>query len=413
MSETEVATQTEDTKPEQEHPHAPRSATPRSASTGQVLTPDQKLTPADFREDEVHAYETNAAGDIVRRTKYNEHGQALANKIREMYESGAKLYAKDMFRDMEAHLARDPKPKTIMLRSMNDVIGEEEIHFPDDPYYNSLISDPVFQKIQDLVSEAETRGYAPRGDKTISRYSRALTLGRVSPTRESSMTYEQLRAEWDRASADWQRSEARARLESIFRDHACVAPTTSKVIGFGLGPLEEWVPEDRKLDWTPKRRSITQHLAAQTIASVLCERLGRAGPLPVVLQEPAYTELAKRLLRDRGFEVVGGHGLLGFAAVDEDTVVCSCACNVPVRQIVADIARPAAMLWDRIHPAEEETSEWVMDWRCGSLCPVSPWTTDNDSARTRALVASGYEKHGFDVDHDRFCPKMEVYIRTE
>jgi len=40
-------------------------------------------------------------------------------------------------------------------------------------------------------------------------------------------------------------------------------------------------------------------------------------------------------------------------------VVFSCHPNIPVKQVVADIARPAAMIWNRIQPAAEEKTEWV------------------------------------------------------
>jgi hypothetical protein len=47
----------------------------------------------------------------------SESGRELAQYVRDLYASGAKLWTKDMFRDIEAELAKEPKPDAIMIRS--------------------------------------------------------------------------------------------------------------------------------------------------------------------------------------------------------------------------------------------------------------------------------------------------------
>lgn len=49
----------------------------------------------------------------------------------------------------------------------------------------------------------------------------------------------------------------------------------------------------------------------------------------------------------------------GFLEVDESTVVYSLAPEVAVRQIVADIARPALMIWDKVCGIPREGMAWV------------------------------------------------------
>jgi len=63
------------------------------------------------------------------------------------------------------------------------------------------------------------------------------------------------------------------------------------------------------------------------------------------------------LLSAQGIDVVGGRGSLAFTHVDENTLVFSCGPNIPVKQVVADIAKPAAMIWDSVTPAAEEKTE--------------------------------------------------------
>lgn len=56
-------------------------------------------------------------------------------------------------------------------------------------------------------------------------------------------------------------------------------------------------------------------------------------------------------------EVVGGRGSLRFTHVDNDTIVFSCLPNISVEQVIANIARPAAMIWNRVAPPKEERTE--------------------------------------------------------
>jgi len=52
-----------------------------------------------------------------RNRKISDGGRELAQYIRDLYASGAKLWTKDMFRDIEAELSKEPRPPTIMIRS--------------------------------------------------------------------------------------------------------------------------------------------------------------------------------------------------------------------------------------------------------------------------------------------------------
>ncbi|KAI0173455.1 hypothetical protein GGR52DRAFT_387993 [Hypoxylon sp. FL1284] len=61
-------------------------------------------------------------------------------------------------------------------------------------------------------------------------------------------------------------------------------------------------------------------------------------------QDPAYSAADRAALQAFGFEVVGQHGAGGFALVDDNSLVITCHPSAPVTQILADIARPAAIL---------------------------------------------------------------------
>jgi hypothetical protein len=136
------------------------------------------------------------------------------------------------------------------------------------------------------------------------------------------------------------------------------------VVCFGLGafsaPDDGEGEKDGESDGTPVRRTMTQHAAALTMATEFGKRVGK-GPLKVYTQDPAYTDSEKQVLRDVGIEVVGGSGALGFTYVDSDTLVFSISPNIPVRQIVADIARPAAMVWCTVQPEGVASPKWHVE----------------------------------------------------
>jgi hypothetical protein len=192
---------------------------------------------------------------------------------------------------------------------------------------------------------------------------RALTLVRTGET-SSSIEYTQLKAAWDEARRNWTQSAVCSELTAILGS-TCIPKTTRNITCFGLGSLEGSSDHSSldvlaTCDGLPRRSAMTQHAAALTMAAVLGERLGTE-PLPILAQDPAYSLVAKRLLMDVGIAVVGGRGSLAFTHVDERTVVFSCNPNIPVKQVVADIARPAAMIWNQVAPAAEEKSQWVTE----------------------------------------------------
>lgn len=67
----------------------------------------------------------------------------------------------------------------------------------------------------------------------------------------------------------------------------------------------------------------------------------------LLTQDPGYTDEKKKLLRDIGYEVVGEYGARGFAEVDEESIVFSTFTKAPVKQVIADFARPVAIITAR------------------------------------------------------------------
>ncbi|KAJ5931863.1 hypothetical protein N7516_006352 [Penicillium verrucosum] len=84
-----------------------------------------------------------------------------------------------------------------------------------------------------------------------------------------------------------------------------------------------------------------QHSMALTIAQ-LCR--GNEIVPSLLAQDPDYTEVAETILTKKGFKVVGPHGAGGFAEIEDESIVISPFAAAPVKQIIADLARPVLII---------------------------------------------------------------------
>lgn len=79
-------------------------------------------------------------------------------------------------------------------------------------------------------------------------------------------------------------------------------------------------------------------------------------------QDPAYSEADWSLLRSIGIQPLDDPK--GFLEIDEETLVFSVSPNVPVKQIVADVQWPGAMIWNTV-AEEEREARWEKKMRDG------------------------------------------------
>ena len=106
--------------------------------------------------------------------------------------------------------------------------------------------------------------------------------------------------------------------------------------------------------------TIAQHAMVLTILDVLQARAKKEASrqkqeIRAFAQDPYYNDTDAEILGQAGIIVV--EDPRGFLHVDDQSVVLSFAPNAPIRQIVADIARPAILIWDRV-TGEAEGAEY-------------------------------------------------------
>lgn len=99
--------------------------------------------------------------------------------------------------------------------------------------------------------------------------------------------------------------------------------------------------------------SLIHHAIALTIAEI-ARSYAQTEDIRVKLltQDPAYSTETKEMLQEVGFKVVGEHGAGGFADLDDESIVFSPFVAAPVKQIIADLARPAAIICNRVTGAK-------------------------------------------------------------
>jgi hypothetical protein len=123
------------------------------------------------------------------------------------------------------------------------------------------------------------------------------------------------------------------------------------------------------------RSRMPQHSIALTMAEI-CRRWS-AGEVQLLAQDPAYMEQTMGILKESGFSFVGSYGAAGFAQVDEETLVFSACVGAPLKQIIADIARPQVVIPLALIPFTSRVCTVVRSNRQGSsFAPLTLETGD-------------------------------------
>ena len=136
----------------------------------------------------------------------------------------------------------------------------------------------------------------------------------------------------------WEESEQYKQLTSIVQS-INISVDIQQIVAFACGSIRNDFEQQ-----TP--RSSFQHVLVLTLRNILSKKQEALGGISCYAQDPAYSEVDILILRENGITVL--YDPEGFFKVDDSTLVISCAAQVPVKQITLGLARPAAMIWDRI-----------------------------------------------------------------
>lgn len=171
------------------------------------------------------------------------------------------------------------------------------------------------------------------------------------PTSNLDPSLDALQTAFETGRREWETSDDCSRLCCAVEG----APTLAginKIVAFACSSMCYPSVESQK-------RSITQHAAILTFRDLMHSKkpTGSDTDIQCFAQDPDYTDTDKRFLQRAGITVLDDPR--GFCGVGDKRIVLSVSPDVPVRQVVIDITRPAIMIWDRVLGEQDMFAYWA------------------------------------------------------
>lgn len=144
-------------------------------------------------------------------------------------------------------------------------------------------------------------------------------------------SHDDLRTSFKEQIRVWQETEMCKRVTNIL-DSSVANHDIQKIVAVALGSISN----------DNGHRSAFQHAFVLTLREWLRTR---EKSVPCYAQDPVYNTVDTVVLGEHGIEVI--EDPRAWLEVDEKSILFSCAPNVPVKEIIADVTRPAAVVWER------------------------------------------------------------------
>lgn len=337
--------------------------------------------------------------------------QADILQVRRIYESGTPFFTKQALGDIVRQLEGNNN-KTVVVTGLNG--KQVEFHLETGKVMTNV--SPFFEKNSDSQDDSGTEAvwskvslrYHTIHHLTLPESHRlrpehpflTTSIGYTIEFRNSRTkapitriprlySMDQMRYRFEMEKALWQDSTQFSELLYILAAAPYLPPIT-KIVAFACGSVT--------LDDVSGARHARQHAAVISLREYLKDKQKRLA-IPCFAQDPEYMERDRTILQEK-------HGITilddprAFLEVDDETLVFAIAPNIPVRQIVTDIARPGVMIWDKVVP---NLRPYGSD---GSIRVE----TDPSSSRLESLVRDYYWE--YELSNDADCIRgARVYVR--
>ncbi|KAK4182845.1 hypothetical protein QBC35DRAFT_509213 [Podospora australis] len=358
--------------------------------------------------------------------------EEAVRKVRQLYDSGVPFFTKDALRHMASLLQTtrqsgnndNDQKLTIMgldghtteitcdhgkIMPNQGPFGRREDNIGYEAVWNSCITYTTINQLlwpDNITSgvHGDDMPYFPMSISYRLKYRHSQTKAEVIVTEvmEDSPMFVRMPLLHARQAFEHQRLQFRnspqaAEVRSVLDSYA-EFPTVKKIVAFACGSLL-WDAEALG----GATHSLPQHALALFVRDYFSEKQG--GAVQCFAQEPDYQDADCEILEEVGVTVL--EDPWGFIEVDDETVVLAFSPDVPVRQIVADLARPGLMFWN---------SGWHADAHDTKGCDpgkviVSSNSTDPMAPRLGKMV-EGYWEHPFrEEDGSYTFFKAAMYIR--
>ncbi|KAL1859825.1 hypothetical protein VTK73DRAFT_7445 [Phialemonium thermophilum] len=347
------------------------------------------------------------------RSSNKEEMQQAVQKIREMYDSGLPFFTKDALRETMQQMENIEKgqPGTVSVRGLDGTIAQfsvqtgeivSDIEDIERPGVEKFYSQARLQyetvehltALDDPMAFQPSFAYLPWKIVHAIQY-RDATTKTVIP-KCAHLPFEEVKEHFHRKRAEWEAAKQCEELRAIL--HSADIPPVRKIVAFACSTMT-WDDECR-------HRSTVQHALILTLRDILAKRSNSGNPdtIACYAQDPVYTDSDRRVLEEAGIAVLDDPK--GFLEMDEETVVLSLAPDIPVRQITADLTRPAMMVWDKV--VDRQSQPPPAESHSGIRCLCLP--ADPVSPRVKSMVQS-YVELDFPRDPVNFGRGTTIYIR--
>ncbi|KAI1806825.1 hypothetical protein F4811DRAFT_568249 [Daldinia bambusicola] len=352
--------------------------------------------------------------------------QAISNDITQMYNRGIPLFTKDAIRRVAEQLDKYRYSKLEGDRlHFKNMKGEdvEVILDPNKPpvwidkrcnhgdrrlgpyiYYRSIqyVLDQEDMNTVDPQKACIAIGVTWPGPCPVVHHHR---MPSIDETMSTGFQYAKLSEMFDDVRLQWETSEQCAQLKQLLKSKKAQLTNVKKIVAFALGTLAT--------DSRVSRPSMVQHALILSLQQLLPKTkeadnkisrmfqnvknsLSRSKtfepPFPCFAQDPAYLSRDKRLLTEAGITVL--EDPRAFLEVDDTCLVVSVDPNIPVRQIIADIARPVAIIQHR-----------MMDING----PEARSCADHSSVRVQRMLEGEYDEER--IRYHESLNSVSMYIR--
>ncbi|KAI0434576.1 hypothetical protein F5Y09DRAFT_235429 [Xylaria sp. FL1042] len=338
-----------------------------------------------------------------------------SQRAADLYDSGVKLWRKEDLVDIEQQLARSYTAKKFIVRRVDGSI----VHIKN-PMFG--IQKPIWKPYVEFQEYWHLVRCKPDGppetyhctylvdwdNQTMSNFE--------GPIENVESLFETSQQRWDASTTCAALASQLCKI--LGGDGTAKKKKVTKIVCFGLGDLNfkqpDWwmVRDESKLEGKRERKTsmaedaFIHHAIALTMVDVVrsCAGTGEEDTgVRLLTQDPGYTAESKDMVRKLGFEVVGEHGAGGFAELDDEAVVFSPFTAAPVKQIIADLARPVAIICARATGA-------------GVFGKPNEPCADPESPRTKQMWKE-YESCKFplpskDIERVGSLRELEIYARV-
>ena len=156
-----------------------------------------------------------------------------------------------------------------------------------------------------------------------------------------------------KSQENWESSETCQQLRSTILSPRGISSKIDSIVAFACSTMSLGRHDESLEESILIQRAVYQHALILTLQHILLEADSQHNSVPLTCyaQDPIYTAGDKTILKNHSITVLDDPR--GFLEVDESTMVLSIAANVPVKVVIADITRPAVLIWNRL-PREGE-----------------------------------------------------------